>query len=150
VCSRHRRRALYRLAAELGCTTLALGHTADDCAESLLRNILFNGRIASLPPVAVSRKGTLRLVRPLAFVTEDLTAAYVEARALATVGCACSDKPSVRGEIRAFLQALRARHPGVAESVAAALGNVNPYTLFVQRGEQEMAPGPRGAPHSLA
>jgi len=50
VCSRHRRRALYRLAAELQCTTLALGHTADDCAESLLRNILFNGRIASLRP----------------------------------------------------------------------------------------------------
>jgi len=130
VCSRHRRRALYRVAAELGCTTLALGHTADDCAESLLRNILFNGRIASLPPVAVSRKGTLRLVRPLVFVTEELTAAYAQARGLSTVGCACSDKAGVRSEIREFLTTLRARHPGVAESVAAALGNVNPYTLF--------------------
>src|SRR5262249_27732713 len=130
VCSRHRRRALYRVAAELGCTTLALGHTADDCAESLPRNILFNGRIASLPPVAVSRKGTLRLVRPLVFVTEELTAAYAQARGLSTVGCACSDKAGVRSEIREFLTTLRARHPGVAESVAAALGNVNPYTLF--------------------
>jgi hypothetical protein len=36
----------------------------------------------------------------------------------------------VRSEIRAFLATLRARHPGVAESVAAALGNVNPYTLL--------------------
>ena len=35
VCSRHRRRSLYTLAAELGCTVLALGHTADDCAEAL-------------------------------------------------------------------------------------------------------------------
>ena len=130
VCSRHRRRALYRVAAELGCTTLALGHTADDCAESLLRNILFNGRIASLPPVAASRKGTLRLVRPLVFVSEELTAAYARARGLATVGCVCSDKAGVRSEIREFLTMLRVRHPGVAESVAAALGNVNPYTLF--------------------
>jgi tRNA 2-thiocytidine biosynthesis protein TtcA len=130
VCSRHRRRALYRVAGELGCTTVALGHTADDCAESLLRNILFNGRIASLPPVATSRKGTLRLVRPLAFVTEALTSAYVAERGLATVGCACADKVSVRGEIRAFLGELGARHPGVADSIAAALGNVNPYTLF--------------------
>ena len=55
VCSRHRRRALYRVAGEVGATTIALGHTADDCAESLLRNVLFNGRIASLPPVATSR-----------------------------------------------------------------------------------------------
>src|SRR5215475_13276921 len=54
VCSRHRRGSLYRIADELGCSVLALGHTADDCAESLMRNILFNGRIASLPPVADS------------------------------------------------------------------------------------------------
>ena len=130
VCSRHRRRALYHLAAELGCHTLALGHTADDCAEALLRNILFNGRIASLPPVATSRKGTLRLIRPLVLVSEALTTAYARARGLDTVGCVCGEKDSVRREIRQFLSTLKARHPGVAESVAAALGNVNPYTLF--------------------
>ena len=130
VCSRHRRRALYHLAAELGCQTLALGHTADDCAEALLRNVLFNGRIASLPPVATSRKGGLRLIRPLAFVSEALTAAYAAARGLAAVGCVCGEKDSVRRELREFLARLRARHPGVADSITAALGNVNPYTLF--------------------
>jgi tRNA 2-thiocytidine biosynthesis protein TtcA len=130
VCSRHRRRALYHLAAELGCQTLALGHTADDCAEALLRNVLFNGRIASLPPVATSRKGALRLIRPLALVSETLTAAYARARALSPVGCVCGERDSVRRELRAFLAAFTARHPGVADSITAALGNVNPYTLF--------------------
>jgi tRNA 2-thiocytidine biosynthesis protein TtcA len=130
VCSRHRRRALYHLAAELGCEVLALGHTADDCAEALLRNILFNGRIASLPPVATSRKGTLRLIRPLALVSEALTTAYAAARGLSTVGCVCGEKDSVRREIRSFLATLKRGHPGVAESISAALGNVNPYTLF--------------------
>src|SRR5499425_3683401 len=103
VCSRHRRYNLYKIASELNCSVVALGHTADDCAESLLRNILFNGRIASLPPVAASRKGTLRLVRPLVLVSEELTAAYARARGFATVGCVCSDKASVRSEIRDFL-----------------------------------------------
>src|SRR5256885_9563979 len=130
VCSRHRRRALYTIAGELGCSVLALGHTADDCAESLLRNVLFNGRIASLPPVARSLKGGLRLVRPLALVTEDLTTAYARALGFATVGCVCGEKESVRREIRAFLTRLREGHPGVAESITAALGYVNPYTLF--------------------
>ena len=130
VCSRHRRRALYHLADELGCEALALGHTADDCAEALLRNVLFNGRIASLPPVATSRKGGLRLIRPLVFVSEQLTAAYVRARGLAPIGCVCGEKDSVRRELRAFLATVGARHPGVAESITAALGNVNPYTLF--------------------
>ena len=130
VCSRLRRRALYTIAGELGCSVLALGHTADDCAEALLRNVLFNGRIASLPPVARSRKGSLRLVRPLALVTEDLTTAYARALGFDTVGCVCGEKESVRREIREFLTTLRARHPGVAESISAALANVNPYTLF--------------------
>jgi tRNA 2-thiocytidine biosynthesis protein TtcA len=100
VCSRHRRRSLYRLAGELGATVVALGHTADDCAESLMRNILFNGRIASLPPVAESRRGTLRLIRPLVFVTEDLTEAYARAAGLTAIGCVCGDRDSVRREIR--------------------------------------------------
>jgi tRNA 2-thiocytidine biosynthesis protein TtcA len=140
VCSRHRRRTLYRVAAELECTVLALGHTADDCAESLLRNILFNGRIASLPPVARSRKGGLRLIRPLAFVTEDLTTAYARALGVPTIGCVCGDRDGVRREIREFLAGLRGRHVGVAESIAAALGNVNPYMLHLPDG------GPRPGP----
>src|SRR5262250_1766271 len=135
VCSRHRRYNLYKIASELNCSVVALGHTADDCAESLLRNILFNGRIASLPPVARSRKGGLRLIRPLAFVTEELTTAYVRALGLPTIGCICGDRDGVRREIREFLAGLRGRHAGVPESIAAALGNVNPYTLFL---------GPRG------
>jgi tRNA 2-thiocytidine biosynthesis protein TtcA len=130
VCSRHRRRALYHLVGELGVTVLALGHTADDCAEALLRNVLFNGRIASLPPVAKSRKGSVRLIRPLVYVGEGDTAAYARAHGLDTVGCVCGDRDSVRREIHTFLAGLRAGHPGVAESITAALGNVNPYTLF--------------------
>src|SRR5215471_2458000 len=130
VCSRHRRRSLYRLADEIGATALALGHTADDCAESLLRNVLFNGRIASLPPVAASRRGGLRLIRPLVFVSEALTQAYAQAAGLPPIGCVCGDKDSVRRDIRAFLGQLSARHAGVPESIAAAFGNVHPYTLF--------------------
>jgi tRNA 2-thiocytidine biosynthesis protein TtcA len=133
VCSRHRRGALYRLVAEIGCTTLALGHTADDCAESLLRNVLFNGRIASLPPVARSRKGGLRLIRPLVFLGEELTGAYARAMGLPLVGCVCGERDGVRREIREFLGGLRERHVGVPESIVAALGNVRPYTLFDRR-----------------
>jgi tRNA 2-thiocytidine biosynthesis protein TtcA len=143
VCSRHRRRSLYRLAGELGATALALGHTADDCAESLLRNILFNGRIASLPPVARSRRGQLRLIRPLVLVTEDMTAAYARAAGLAAIGCVCGDRDSVRREIRAVLASLAGRHVGVRDSIAAALGNVNPYMLFdaaLRKEDAELRP----------
>jgi tRNA 2-thiocytidine biosynthesis protein TtcA len=130
VCSRHRRYHLYRVASELGCGVLALGHTADDCAESLMRNVLFNGRIASLPPVSQSQKGSLRLIRPLVYVTEDVSTEYARAQGFLAIGCVCSEKESVRKEIRAFLDDMKVRHPGIPSSVMAALANVNPYTLF--------------------
>jgi tRNA 2-thiocytidine biosynthesis protein TtcA len=130
VCSRHRRYNLYKIASELECSVLALGHTADDCAESLLRNVLFNGRIASLPPVAQSRKGNLRLIRPLAYMSEDLSTEYARALGFLPIACVCGEKESVRKEIREFLDVMKSRHIGIADSVTAALGNVNPYTLF--------------------
>ena len=132
VCSRHRRYHLYQIASELGCSVLALGHTADDCAESLLRNILFNGRIASLPPVAQSQKGSMRLIRPLVYVTEDMSTEYARAQGFLAIGCVCSEKESIRKEIRVFLDDMKSRHLGVPASVTAALANVNPYTLFDQ------------------
>ena len=87
VCSRHRRYHLYQIASELGCPVLALGHTADDCAESLMRNVLFNGRIASLPPVSQSQKGSVRLIRPMVYVTEDLSTEYARAQGFLTIAC---------------------------------------------------------------
>src|SRR5262250_3363120 len=92
VCSRHRRYHLYNIVSELGCSVLALGHTADDCAESLLRNILFNGRIASLPPVAQSRKGSLRLIRPMVYMSEELSTEYARVRGYLPIACVCGEK----------------------------------------------------------
>ena len=130
VCSRHRRYHLYQIASELDCDVLALGHTADDCAESLLRNILFNGRIASLPPVSQSQKGTVRLIRPLVHVTENLSTEYAKTQGFLPIACVCSEKESVRREIREFIDTMKSRHVGISDSIIAALGNVNLYTLF--------------------
>jgi hypothetical protein len=44
----------------------------------------------------------------------------------------CSEKESIRKEVRAFLDDMRSRHPGTPASVTAALANVNPFTLFDQ------------------
>ena len=54
VCSRYRRRAVYEICRGLGANVIAFGHTADDFCESLLRNVLFTGRVSSLPAVTYS------------------------------------------------------------------------------------------------
>src|SRR5712691_7125215 len=148
VCSRHRRYNLYQIASELGCRVLALGHTADDCAESLIRNVLFNGRIASLPPVSQSQKGSVRLIRPLVYVTEDLSTEYAREQGFLPIACVCSEKESVRREIREFLDTMKSRHIRISDSITAALGNVNLYTLFGESppdAETEVC----GSPHEV-
>src|SRR5258705_5109763 len=78
LCSRYRRRAVYEIAKDLDCNVIAFGHTADDFCESLLRNTMFTGKLSSLPPVTYSRERDYRLIRPLVFVTEDITRAFAE------------------------------------------------------------------------
>ena len=81
LCSRYRRRAVYEIAADLGCNVIAFGHTADDFCEALLRNTMFTGKLSALPPVTHSRNGDYRLIRPLVFVTEDITTRLRRSRA---------------------------------------------------------------------
>ena len=78
LCSRYRRRAVFDIARGLGANVIAFGHTADDICESFLRNALFNGRISALPAMTWSREKDFRMIRPLVFVHEDLTAKYAE------------------------------------------------------------------------
>ena len=92
LCSRFRRRAVYEIAHNLGCNVIAFGHTADDFCEALLRNTMFTGKLSSLPPVTHSRNREYRLIRPLVFVTEDITRAYAESRGIPVVPCGCSQK----------------------------------------------------------
>src|SRR5580700_7213376 len=82
LCSRYRRRAVYEICSGLGANVIAFGHTADDFCEALLRNALFTGRLSAMPPITHSRDRQFRLIRPLVFVTEDITRAYADARAI--------------------------------------------------------------------
>src|SRR5581483_4523892 len=92
LCSRYRRRAVYEVARKLGANVIAFGHTADDFCESFLRNALFTGRISSLPPMTWSSKREFRLIRPLVYVTEDLTRAFAASLGAPVIPCGCSQK----------------------------------------------------------
>ncbi|PWT98266.1 MAG: PP-loop domain-containing protein [Terriglobia bacterium] len=134
LCSRYRRRAVYEIARELGVNVIAFGHTADDFCEALLRNTMFTGKLSALPPVTVSRKGDYRLIRPLVYVTEELTSAYAGSLGIPVVPCGCSQKTgTVRRALRDLFGELERAHPHLKENILAAMGNVDTQRLLDPR-----------------
>lgn len=121
VCSRFRRRAVYLAARRLDSNVIALGHTADDFAEALLRNILFTGSAKPLVAQAESAQGEFRLIRPLILVTEDRIEEYARSGALPIVPCICAlQTDTARSHVRSFVRQLVAQNPHVMSNLLAA------------------------------
>jgi tRNA 2-thiocytidine biosynthesis protein TtcA len=134
MCSRFRRRAVYEIVRGLGANVIAFGHTADDFCESFLRNALFTGRTSALPAVTWSRKREFRLIRPLVFVTEDLTQRYAESLGAPVIPCGCSLRTgTVRRSLRGWIEELEKEHPRVKESLLSAMGNLQTGRLLDPR-----------------
>jgi tRNA 2-thiocytidine biosynthesis protein TtcA len=134
LCSRYRRRAVYEIAHGLGANVIAFGHTADDFCEALLRNTMFTGKLSALPPITWSRDREYRLIRPLVFVTEDITRAWSEARGIPIVPCACSQKTgTVRRALRDMFAALEREYPYLKENILSSMGNVDTARLLDPR-----------------
>ena len=134
LCSRFRRRAVYEIGRQLGANVIAFGHTADDFCESLLRNILFTGRISALPAITHSREGDFRLIRPLVYVTEDVTRGYVESKGIPIVPCGCALRAgTVRKSIRGMFADMETQYPHLKETMLSAMGKVELSRLLDTR-----------------
>lgn len=134
LCSRFRRRAVYEIARNLRANVIAFGHTADDFCESFLRNALFTGRLSALPPMTWSSKREFRLIRPLVYVTEDLTRAYAENLGAPVVPCGCSQKTgTVRRTLRDIFADLEQDHPFLKQTLLSAMGNIETSRLLDTR-----------------
>ncbi len=134
LCSRYRRRAVYQIVRGLGANVIAFGHTADDFCESFLRNALFTGRISALPPVTWSRERDFRLIRPLVYVTEDLTARFAESLGAPVIPCGCSQRTgTVRRTLRDLLGGIEKDYPHLKETMLSAMGHIETGRLLDPR-----------------
>ncbi len=134
MCSRYRRRAVYEVVSGLGANVIAFGHTADDFCESFLRNAMFTGKISALPPVTHSRDRQFRLIRPLCFVTEDITTEYAASLGAPVIPCGCSQKTgTVRRSLRDILADLEKDYPNLKQTMLTAMGNLRLERLLDPR-----------------
>ena len=126
LCSRLRRGALYRFAAEQGITRIALGHHRDDIVETLFLNLFFGGRLKAMAPKLLSDDRRHIVIRPLAYVAERDIARYARGRAFPLIPCKlCGSQENLqRVAVKKMLAAWEREFPGRTETIFRALRHV--------------------------
>jgi tRNA 2-thiocytidine biosynthesis protein TtcA len=132
LCSRLRRGILYRVADELGCNKIALGHHRDDILETFFLNMFFGAKIKGMPAKLVSDDGKHMVIRPLAYVKEADTERYAEVKGFPIIPCdLCGSQENLqRKQIKAMLRDWEKKHPGRVENIFSSLSTVVPSHLM--------------------
>jgi tRNA 2-thiocytidine biosynthesis protein TtcA len=135
LCSRLRRGILYRVAKELGCNKIALGHHRDDAIQTLFLNLIFAGQLAAMPPRLVADRGRLVVVRPIVYCAEEDIREFALMAGFPILPCnLCGSQDGLqRKAVARMIDKLEAEHPGTKRVMLAALQNVRPSQLLDQR-----------------
>lgn len=126
LCSRLRRAILYKVADDLGCTKLALGHHRDDIVATLMLNMFYGGRMKGMPPKLVSDDGKHVVIRPLCYVPEKDTARWAQYQQFPIIPCnLCGSQDGLqRVAVNEMLREWDKKFPGRIESMLRAMGHV--------------------------
>src|SRR6202142_694647 len=126
LCSRLRRGALYRYAAENGIAKIALGHHRDDIVETLFLNMFFGGRLKAMPPKLLSQDRRHIVIRPLCYVAERSIARYAAAREFPIIPCTlCGSQMHMqRVAVKNMLKDWEQKFPGRIETIFSSMRNV--------------------------
>jgi len=125
LCARLRRKRLFEIADELGCNKLALGHHKEDIIETLFMNICYAGEISTMMPAQSFFQGRFTLIRPLAFVDEDVIRRFAGEKGCPVFINPCpSAKVSKRQEIKGLLQRLYRSNRKIKGNIFRAMSHV--------------------------
>ncbi len=95
---------------------------------------MFTGRISALPPITWSSAKDFRLIRPLVYVTEDITAKFAASLGAPVIPCGCSLRTgTVRKSIRSMFGDIEKDYPHLKETLLSAMGNIEPQRLLDTR-----------------
>ncbi len=132
LCSRLRRGILYRTAAELGASKIALGHHLDDMVETLFLNMFHGARMKSMPPKLVSDDKQNVVIRPLAYCREFDLAKFAHLKEFPIIPCnLCGSQENLqRKKIKQMLAAWDQESPGRVLNIFKSMSRLTPSHLF--------------------
>ena len=98
--------------------------------KTLLMNMFFQGSIQAMPPALQMDKMPLKVIRPLCLIDEsDLQEFAAQNNYPEQVKICPFEKESNRPDVRALLEELEARFPGVKDSLWASMQHIYPQYL---------------------
>lgn len=133
LCARMRRGHLYKMAQDLGCNKIALGHHFNDVIETTLLGMFYGSQLQSMLPKLHSTnfKG-MELIRPMYCIHEDAIIAWQKYNELEFIQCACrftencdnGTGDSKRQEIKQLIKKLKKTNPNIEKSIFNSIHSV--------------------------
>ena len=128
LCAKLRRGSLNTALTERGIHKIALGHHYDDAVETLLMNLLFEGRLGCFQPVTYLDRTGITQIRPLLYCQEADIRRMAAKLCLPVVKNTCPmDGHSRRQEVKELIASLEERYPDLKKKL---FGAVQRYPLY--------------------
>ena len=131
LCARLRRKLIFELAAELGCSKIALGHHKDDLIETFFLNVFYGASISTMVPVQRFFDGRLSIIRPFYTVEKDLIWRYANSMGWPEIDLGCPTAgSSKREDVKQMLNQFYRSNRKIKGNIFHALQNVKPEYLL--------------------
>src|SRR3989338_6526973 len=125
--SRNRRKALFEFVDRMGFTKLAFGHHMDDIVETILLNQFYRGETGAMKPKQILFDGKITIIRPLAYEREDNMRLLAEKLDIQSIGgqskCA-NDETSHRMKIKKMIKEFEKENPYIVKNIFNSLQNI--------------------------
>lgn len=122
LCAKLRRGSLNTALTERGISKIALGHHYDDAVETLMMNLLFEGRIGCFQPVTFLDRTGVTQIRPLLYCHEDEVRRIAVRENLPVVHNTCPiDGHSRRQEVKELLASMEKTYPDLKQKIFGAM-----------------------------
>lgn len=129
ICAKMRRGYLYRMAKDLGCNKIALGHHFSDVIETTVLAMFYGNHLQGMMPKLRSQNFEgMTLIRPMYCIHENDIINWKNYNELEFIQCACrltekaeesgeEDNVSKRREIKNLIKTLKKTNPNIEKSI---------------------------------
>jgi len=125
LCSRLRRKRIFEIAGEIGCNKVALAHHQDDMIETLLINMFYGREISTMMPDQPIFSGSMHIIRPLAYIREELVKKYSRECQFPIIESSCPTGPvSRRRYVKDLLDHLEQDNKDIRANIFKAMSHV--------------------------